>query len=282
MKKNFDPIIPAEDDGFVIPEVGIWSQEKYQLLGGYCDIFTKGMRAKWKNLVYLDLFAGAGYAKIRENSNIVKSSSMISLSIPVKFDKYIFCEEDNRLFLALAERIKREFSNMDVEVYEGDCNVRINEIKKSIPIYSKENTVLSFCFLDPFNLNLNFTTVQTLANDLVDFIVLQALHMDANRNFKLYLNENSETIEKYLGKRDWRNNWDKLKLLPKDFVKFLADQYDAKMKELGYLTAIRHQIRLPDKNVPLYYLTFYSKHERGIDFFKKVNDYSTNQLGFGI
>ncbi|OGU47249.1 MAG: hypothetical protein A2000_15900, partial [Ignavibacteria bacterium GWB2_36_8] len=246
------------------------------------DIFTKGMRSKWNNLVYLDLFAGAGFAKIRENKDIIKSSALISLSIPTKFDKYIFCEENNDLFLALSERVAREFKNIDVEIFEGDCNTRIDDIKKSSPAYSKENTVLTFCFIDPFNLNLNFTTVQTLANELVDFLVLQALHMDANRNFKLYLNENNETISNYLGSTNWRDEWEKSKLLPKEFVKFLANQYDAKMKELGYLTAVRHQIRYPDKNVPLYYLTFYSKHERGIDFFKKVNDYATNQLGFGI
>jgi len=280
MKKNFNPVIPVEDDGLEIPEVGIWSIEKYQLVGGYCDIFTKGMRSKWNNLVYLDLFAGAGFAKIRENKDIIKSSALISLSIPTKFDKYIFCEENNDLFLALSERVAREFKNIDVEIFEGDCNTRIDDIKKSSPAYSKENTVLTFCFIDPFN--LNFTTVQTLANELVDFLVLQALHMDANRNFKLYLNENNETISNYLGSTNWRDEWEKSKLLPKEFVKFLANQYDAKMKELGYLTAVRHQIRYPDKNVPLYYLTFYSKHERGIDFFKKVNDYATNQLGFGI
>lgn len=105
MKKNFDPVISVKDDGFVIPEVGIWSLEKYQLLGGYCDIFTKGMRAKWKNLVYLDLFAGAGYAKIRENGSIIKSSTLISLAIPTKFDKYIFCEDNPDSLEALCNRL---------------------------------------------------------------------------------------------------------------------------------------------------------------------------------
>jgi hypothetical protein len=124
--------------------------------------------------------------------------------------------------------------------------------------------------------------VQTLANDLVDFLILQALHMDANRNLKNYINENSEKIGLYLGDKNWRDEWKRLKLLPKDFVRFLADQYDAKMKALGYLTAMRHAIKLPDKNVPLYYLTFYSKHERGVDFFKKVDEYSTNQLSLGM
>ena len=282
MKKNFDPIIPVKDDGLIIPEVGIWSLEKYQLLGGYCDIFTKGMRGKWNNLVYLDLFAGAGYSKIRENGNVIKSSALISLAIPTKFDKYIFCEKEPDLLDAFCKRLEKIEGDMEAVVFDGDCNLKIKEIKKSIPSYSKGNTVLTFCFWDPFHLNLHFETVKTLASDLVDFLMLQALHMDANRNLKNYMDENSEKIKLYLGDKNWRNEWKKLKLLPKDFVKYLADQYDAKMKELGYLTAIRHAIKLPDKNVPLYYLTFYSKHERGLDLFKKVNDYSTNQLEIGI
>lgn len=281
MKKKFDPIIPVEDDGHIIPEIGIWSLEKYQLLGGYCDIFTKGMRSKWKNLVYLDLFAGAGYSKIRENGNIVKSSALISLAIPEKFDYYIYCEHDTTNFNALSERIKKE-DRTNVFLLNVDSNEDITAIRSLIPAYSKSNTVLTFCFLDPYHLNLHFKTVKTFATDLVDFLMLQALHMDANRNLKNYMDENSEKIGLYLGNKNWRDEWKSLKLLPKDFVKFLADQYDSKMKELGYLTAIRHAIKLPDKNVPLYYLTFYSKHERGLDFFKKVNDYSTIQLGFGI
>jgi len=55
-KKRFDPIINVEDDGLIIPEVGVWSIEKYQLLGGYCDIFTRGMRKLWSNLIYIDLY----------------------------------------------------------------------------------------------------------------------------------------------------------------------------------------------------------------------------------
>lgn len=282
MKKNFDPIIPTDDDGLPIPEVGIWSLEKYQLLGGYCDIFTKGMRKKWKNLIYLDLFAGAGYSKIRENGNIVKSSPLISLSVPIKFDKYIFCEENSSLVHALEHRVKKLFDGISVDILEGDINTIINEVKNCIPKYSKDNTVLTFCFLDPFQLNLNFSTVQTLANDLVDFLILQALHMDANRNFKNYLCENNDKISNYLGKTDWRTDWEKSKLLPKDFVKFLADQYDSQMLRLGYQQALRHPIRLPDKNVPLYYLTFYSKHKQGLDFFNKVDDYSIPQMKLGL
>jgi three-Cys-motif partner protein len=93
-KPKFNPIIPLEDDGLFIPEVGAWADEKYKLLGGYSEIFTTGMKNLWDNLVYIDLFAGAGYAKIRGTNKIRMSSALIALSVSHKFDKYILCEVD--------------------------------------------------------------------------------------------------------------------------------------------------------------------------------------------
>ncbi len=78
--KKIDPIINVEDDGLIIPEVGAWGEKKYKLVGGYCDIFTTGMRYKWGKLVYIDLFSGSGYARIKDTNKIVKSSALISLS----------------------------------------------------------------------------------------------------------------------------------------------------------------------------------------------------------
>lgn len=39
-----------------------------------------------------------------------------------------------------------------------------------------------------------------------------------------------------------------------------------------------HQIRSNEKNLPLYYLAFYSKHPRGIEYYKKVETYANSQL----
>ena len=64
----------------------------------------------------------------------------------------------------------------------------------------------------------------------------------------------------------------------KDFVKFLAEQYQSQMKELGYQeNKLMHQIRSNEKNLPLYYLSFYSKNPRGEEFFKKVQKRVTSQ-----
>ena len=77
---RFDPIIKVADDSLFIPEVRQWSLEKYRLVGSYCDIFTTGMKNKWDQLVYIDLFAGAGYARIKETRLVYRSSALIALS----------------------------------------------------------------------------------------------------------------------------------------------------------------------------------------------------------
>jgi three-Cys-motif partner protein len=182
-KRKFEPIILEDDDSLFIPEVGQWADEKYKLVGGYCDIFTAGMKNKWENLVYVDLFAGAGYAKIKNTNKIRRSSALIALSTPAKFNKYILCEQDEKCFKALKDRVGRHFPDANVEYILGDSNRKIDDIINAIPKHSFEERVLRFCFVDPFSMNLEFKTIEKLAQvGKIDFLILLALPMDGNRN----------------------------------------------------------------------------------------------------
>ncbi len=276
----FNPQIEVKDDGLFVPTVREWSLEKYKLVGSYCDIFTNGMKNKWDQLVYIDLFAGAGYAKVKENNKIYRNSALLAMSISTPFTKYILCEQDEERFEALSSRVKRDFGHLNYELIKGDSNTNVKEVIKAIPSFGKGNTLLPFCFVDPYSLNLKFSTIQQLGKTLMDFLILQALHMDANRNFDNYLKEENTRIEEYLGLSNWRELYEINGMgYRKDFVKFLADQYSVQMHKLGYQnTKHMHQIRSNDKNLPLYYLSFYSKNPRGVDFFKKVQQRIKPQL----
>lgn len=277
--KKFDPIINVEDDGLIIPEVGAWGEKKYKLVGGYCDIFTTGMRYKWGKLVYIDLFSGSGYARIKDTNKIVKSSALISLSIPNKFDKYIFCEADEDKLNALKSRVKREFPNIDVEYVLGDSNENISKIVSIVPKHTDTQGILRFCFVDPFSLNLKFETIDKLSRvGKIDFLILLALLMDANRNFVYYVEENSKKIDDFIGDTNWRIPFKNGNVRSEDFIKFLSDKYDVNMKNLGYVEPVdKHRVKIDNKNIPLYYLAFYSKNPRGNDFFKKVEKYQSIQ-----
>src|SRR5699024_3266412 len=130
-------IIEAENDNFKIPEVRTWSIKKWRLMGAYCDIFTTAMGNIWDQLVYIDLFAGAGFARIKDTDRIYYSSPLIAMSTPIKFDKYILCEKDPKLFNALKKRVNAFFPELNVDFIKGDSNEKVKLIKEKIPSYSK-------------------------------------------------------------------------------------------------------------------------------------------------
>lgn len=277
---KFNSHIQVEPDGNNTPQVRAWSLEKYKLVGSYCDIFTTGMKGRWDQLVYIDLFAGAGHATIIETGKTYLSSALIAMSIPNPFTKYILCEEVKEKFEALKTRVEKNFSHLDVTLINGDSNKIIDQVFKSIPPFKKGNTLLPFCFVDPYSLNLHFRTIETLGSKiLMDFLILQALHMDGNRNLTKYLKDENDKIAYYLGNENWRTDFNQsCKDNSVNFVKFLAEQYLNKMTLMGYIPEKNmHQIRSNEKNLPLYYLAFYSKHPRGIDYYKRVEKYSNQQ-----
>lgn len=280
----FDPLIQVKDDGLFIPEVRLWSLEKYKLVGSYCDIFSTGMKNRWEQRIYIDLFAGAGFSKIIETGKIYKSSALIAMSLPNPFTKYILCEQDKERYESLKVRIERDYSHLNYEILNCDSNLNVEQIIAAIPKYNKGNKLLSFCFVDPFSLDLNFSTIRRLSDNFMDFLILQALHMDANRNFDKYIKEENLRIANYLGKDNWREAFEEDGCLyRKDFVKFLADQYQYQMATMGYLSAKNmHHVHSTEKRLPLYYLSFYSRHKRGEEFFQKIQNRVQPQLTFNF
>src|SRR6202790_3508056 len=95
------------DDGLICPEVGSWAETKYRLLALYDELFSTGMKYKWDQRVYLDLYAGAGYARVKGTMRILKGSPILALGVTHPFDKYVFCEENPALLKALKARVTR-------------------------------------------------------------------------------------------------------------------------------------------------------------------------------
>ena len=60
------PAISIVDDGLVCPEVGSWAEAKHRLVSLYAKLFATGMKGKWGTRTYIELYAGAGYSRIRE------------------------------------------------------------------------------------------------------------------------------------------------------------------------------------------------------------------------
>src|ERR1017187_5198121 len=151
------------EDGLVSPEVGAWTEEKHRLVSLYSTLFSSGMKAKWSRRIYVELYAGAGYSRIRGTSRLILGSPLLALRVKDPFDKYVFCEEEPEKREALQVRVKDIAPKADVAYVAGDCNRRTTEILAEIPRGTTGDTVLSLCFADPFDISLRFETIRALA-----------------------------------------------------------------------------------------------------------------------
>lgn len=280
---NFLDDLQVADDGLVCGEVGRWAETKYRLISLYDELFATGMKNKWDQRIYVDLYSGAGHSRIRGTDIRIKGSPVLALSLPNPFDKYIFCDANTLLLDALKQRAERIAPHADVTYVHGNCDDEIEQICRAIPRGSKTNRVLSLCIVDPFDFGIKFDTIRKLALGFVDFLVLLAVGMDANRNYDHYVDGNNPKIDEALGNIDWHERW---KVFPggrKRFRDFLAVEFAASMKSLGYLDVKLHQmkmVRSDDRNLPLYYLTLFSRHTTAYQFWDQVLKYGTDQQSF--
>lgn len=271
--------IAAQDDGFYHEEVGSWVEDKHRLLALYNELFSTGMKYKWDARVYIDLYCGSGLVRVRDTLRFVWGSPLLALMVREPFNKYIFCDSNPESMDGLQKRVQRLFPRADISFVLGDCNELVEKICSCIPKPSKNYRVLSFCFADPYDLSIRFSTVKQVADYYVDFLFVLALHMDANRNEANYADPKNRKIDEFLGLSDWRDRWAN-QSGNLSFPQFLAEEYAKQMETLGYLPVLFHkmkQIRSDVKNLPLYHLALFSRSNLAYKFWDQVLKYSTAQ-----
>jgi three-Cys-motif partner protein len=280
-----DALIDAADDGLACTAVGPWAEDKYRRLGMYAAIFSTGMKHRWDERIYVDLFAGPGHALIQDHhfpnhQRRVLSSPLIALSVPDQFDRYVFCDIDPDFLDALRQRADRMRPTAVIQYVEGDANTKVAAIEDLIPQYRKNHMVLSLSVVDPFDLGIHFSTIERLgARRAMDFIVLLATDMDGRRNWQAYLEAGNGRVAAFLGDDDWRTKW---AAMPRDVSapRFLAEQYARAMEKIGYLRTPLDRmipIRTYANKMQLYYLAFFSKSTVGLKFWDEVRRYATEQ-----
>lgn len=271
----------AHEDGLVAPEVGAWAEDKHRLVSLYSTLFSSSMKAKWSKRIYVELYALAGFSRIRGTSKFVLGSPLLALKVTDPFDKYVFCEEQTNKLEALKIRAGRIAPNADIAYVQGNCNKRTAQITAEIPRGSKGDTALSLCFADPFDIGLEFETIRRLASArYIDFLVLLALGMDANRNYEHYLKEDADKVDKFLGSESWRERWATAQWDAVKFTRFLADEFTRSMATLGYIPPPHYtmkEVRSHEKNLALYRLALFSRNPLAYKFWDDVLKYGTDQ-----
>lgn len=103
--------------------IGGWSVDKLNLLRKYLQAYVTVLRKQsWcKGYEYIDGFAGTGKPKSRDEQRYVEGSPRVALELPHPFTKYHLFESSDWRVKKL-EKLRKEFSSRQVEIYPGDCN----------------------------------------------------------------------------------------------------------------------------------------------------------------
>src|SRR5258708_34283224 len=128
------------------------------------------MKNKWDSRVYIDLYAGPGLLKIRDTNKFIWGSPILALGVEHPFDKYIFCENDAVSLDELKKRVARHFPNADVEFVPGSCDAQLDTISRLIPKATRTNRDSSFCFVDPYYLSIQSSTINRIAENYLAFL----------------------------------------------------------------------------------------------------------------
>lgn len=194
---------PSQEDS-----VGAWSEDKLSLLRKYLEAYSKIMRRQsWlRGFHYIDAFAGTGRPRARDEERFIDGSPRIALTIQYPFDSYRFIEIEPWRVERL-EELSQEFPKRNIRIYQGDCNEVISrEIASEIRY---ENYNRGFVFLDPFTMNIEWSTIQTIAETKAMEIFINFPVMALNRtvlpNVAYQLTEKQvERMNAFWGSTEWR------------------------------------------------------------------------------
>lgn len=273
LKKEGNCRVPAPD-GYTIRCGPPWTIHKHRFIDGYCEIFVKGARRKFKFLGFIDLFSGPGLY-YQWPSGILYSGSPINAQ-KYDFDRYYYIDLNNKNIEALKFRLKGSIK--DIRTMIGDANQVSAAINKDLPYKS-----LSFCLADPENMSqLKFNTLKELSNKrhidlLINFPYGTAFKRGAKNIIKFDTNQN--VIDEYFGTDMWQDIFRRHhQMFSSELFDEIINLYLEQFYKIGYLKpdpiyGNNYRVIKNTTGRGIYHLVFLSKDQLGYKFWTEAIKY---------
>lgn len=194
---------------------GPHTEVKLDVLERYLNAYQQALSNQPFKKIYIDPFAGTGdrvYERKESplfgqpaESITLPGSARRSLDIKIPFDRYIFADQKKTHFEALTN-LKEEYSSThNITCFHGDANEVIPSVVRSIDWWSSR----AVTFLDPYGLEIEWKTVQTIADtkriDVLFLVSLSGLYRQAANKMINVDEDKARRLDTFLGTTTWRD-----------------------------------------------------------------------------
>lgn len=280
---------------------GKWTQEKLDIfekyVNAYLTIFNKH---KYFETIYFDAFAGSGKRNNKNpelinqleievfEENLYKGAAERVVSMDKKFNYYYFIEKDSKSLKELKDKIFKDYSkkgNEKLEFRSEDCNVQIHRLAQAM---KNDNKLVALIFLDPFGMQINRESIQSLKDTKSDVWILLPTGVIINRllekNAEL---RNIKKLESFFGMKEQniRNEFYKTEITPtlfgeemnivtkvKNPIKKIAKLYIKNMKNIWKYVSENPLVLKNNSGTPIFHFVFASNNEHARKIAQQIID----------
>jgi three-Cys-motif partner protein len=256
-----------KDDGFPIREVGAWTLDKLALIAYYLPKFAELCTEKAHGWYFVDGFAGIGANSSPEFAT-AKGSALLGVTQEPPASRALLVELNADDAAILEHRVQPHSER--VRVICGDTNRVLPTALGS----DLTNLYLpAFCVLDPYGLNLNWSTVEACAKhraygtpyELLVYFSTPGAARSAGVRAPGFMEANQARLNLTFGGDAWRaiaEMQQEGRLATGDAGRRYLDLYESQLRELGY-TEILHRPAVRQDGNLVYHLVFASGNAVG-------------------
>ena len=252
--------------------IGKHSEIKLLCIQRYLSVYSNIMAHSnsYKDYYFIDGFASTGSCKSKGTQNIVHGSAIIALNIEPSFTKYFFIELNQKKAREL-EGLKTKYPTKSIKIFQGDCNVKIDETLKEI-----KSNVPFIALLDPQAGDLYWDTIVKIAQkNKAELFINFPFGMAINRYMPLVDGKNVDAemelkLNKIFDSEAWKLIYGERKkrtissAVARD--KYL-DIYLQGLKALSFKYYAVKNLK-NSKKAHIYYLIFATRHRKGLEKMK--------------
>jgi three-Cys-motif partner protein len=224
------------------------------------------MKNRFTERVYLDLLAGPGRCVDRDSGEEFPGSPVLSLTAP--FTQRVFIEADAALADALRSRV-----GSDPVILVQDCNLPMTVTQARSHV--SENA-LGLAFIDNLGLDVVFSTLSSLTVDRRIDLMITFQVSDLTRNIGNVIRgrEDRDRFDAFIGSPGWSAVVEQASARnasASETADALLDFYATQLGRIGYPHVVHSRMVMKNsRNVPQYRLLLAGRHERAVEFFRKI------------